>query len=111
MGRWVWNTRVGTYQWREANSVGPAWVMALLLTALFAVFIVVGLAILRHTMVTDSSDVARVVAAGDMGSLLAWVGALGQWLLAMGVSLLQQFWPILLITVPGLAVVLALRKG
>lgn len=111
MGRWIWNTRQGSYEWREATSTGFARGVAVALAALFVVVIVLGLAAVRQALVTDSSSVARVVSAGDFGSLLAWVVALGQWAIIVGTAAFRQYWPFALIGVPALLAFFVLRKG
>lgn len=111
MGRWTWNTRLGTYEWRDSPTRPLVWVTAVVLGALFCAVVVFGIALIRQAVATDSSSVARVVAAGDYGSLAQWIAALGPWLLVVGGTGVQQYWPFMLIGIPALVVIWVMSKG
>ena len=111
VGRWTWNTRLGTYEWRDAPMSGLVWVAAIFLAAMFCGVVILGVAVIRQAIATDSSTVARVVAAGDYGSLAGWVVDLGHWALVIGTLAVQQYWPFMLIGVPAVIGIWVMRKG
>jgi hypothetical protein len=110
MGNWIWNTRDGTYEWRESSG-WLTWAIAIIFALLFGILVLMGVAMVRQLAVSDTSNLARVVAAGDYASLLEWGVALGAWGLTLANLSLQQYWPFLLILVPGAAAFVLMRKG
>jgi len=110
MGNWIWNTREGTYEWRESSG-WLNWAIAVIFALLFGVVVLMGVAIVRQLLASDTSGLTRIAAAGDYPSLLAWAVALGAWGVTLGNVALQQYWPFLLILVPGAAAFILMRKG